>query len=154
MVRRQSLLLRILGVLVVISGLALLTLGVRGIIDAPMLALSHLTSELRRGSSLDVCAWRTRWIWWCSVVAVVGGAIGIAGVAVVFQKRWGFLVLALAAALGAVGPWILRLVGLEKYPYERASVVETVILFAFSLLALRGFLSGARRIGATTEFPV
>jgi hypothetical protein len=145
---------RILGVLVIIAGSALLALGIRGIIDAPMLALSHLTAELRRGSSLDVCAWRTRWIWWCSVLAAVGGAIGIAGVAVAFQRRWGFLVLALAATLGAVGPWILKLFSLEKYPYERASVVETVILIAFTLLALRGFLSGSRRNRATSEFPI
>jgi hypothetical protein len=142
------LLSRIVGVLSILAGLALLGLGVRGILEAPTLALDHLAEELRRGSSLDICAWRNRWIWWCSVAATAGAAIGIAGAAIVYRKRWGFLVLACAAALGAFGPWILELLGLVKYPYEQANVVETFVLLALSLLAVRGFFSGARRFGA------
>lgn len=139
---------RIVGVLCIPAGLALLGLGVRGILDAQALVLDHLAAALRRDSSLDVCAWRNRWIWWCSVAATAGAAIGIAGGAILFRKRWGFLVLACIAALGAFGPWILELLGLVKYPYEKANVAETFVLLALSLLALRGFCSGARRFGA------
>jgi hypothetical protein len=139
---------RLLGAVVTVAGSVLFALGVRGVLDAPALALSHLTAELSRGSSLNVCAWRTRWIWWSSIVAGVGGAIGISGIAVAFRRRWGFLILAIAAALGALGPWILKVFDLAKYPYERANILETVILIAFSLLALRGFLGGSGRTGA------
>ena len=69
-----------------------------------------------------------------------------------FRRRWGFLVLAFASTLGVVGPWILKLLGLEKYPYERADVVETVILIALSFLALRGFVSASRHEGRRANF--
>jgi hypothetical protein len=65
-----------------------------------------------------------------------------------FRRRWGFLVFAFAAAFGALGPWILKLFGLSKYPYERVDIVETVVLLALALLAVRGFSDGARRVGA------
>ena len=80
-------------------------------------------------------------------MAALGGTISVAGVAIMFRKRWGFLVFAFAAGFGALGPWILKLFGLSKYPYERADIVETVVLLALALLAIRGFLSGARRNG-------
>lgn len=139
---------RVVGALSVLVGLVLLGLGVWGVLDAPTLAVDHLATALRRGSSLDVCAWRTRWIWWSSVAATVGAAISVGGVAVMFGRRWGFLVLACAAAFCAFGPWMLELFRLVKYSYEKANAVETFVLLALSLLAVRGFYSGARRVGA------
>src|SRR5215469_16569878 len=102
-----------------------------------------------RNQPFDASTLLAHWRGWSLAIACIGGAIATAGAAVALNKRWGVVLLGIVLLIGAIAPWIVQWLGLVRYPFERASLADTMVLLAFALLAIWGyFLRSAGRTDA------
>lgn len=132
--------LRIGGIAILILGIAVAAAGIGGTLRGPaMAALADAVTHSHDPSAIDSATWLHHWRLWGVGIGCGGVAVAVAGAALSFGRRWGFLLLAVVMFLAATGPWILQGLGLTRYPYERAGSMETFVFLALSLPAIWGY---------------
>lgn len=128
--------LRISGIFLILFGAALALVAITGTLQGPSLATFV---DAAAGSSnvadFDYCVWLTHWKLWGIATSCAGAAVTVAGIALAFRRYWGLAVLAAVLILAAAAPMVLQALGMARYPYERASAIDTVRLLARSALA-------------------
>jgi hypothetical protein len=96
------------------------------------------------GSAMDMNLWKQR-LQLSSSVVLVAGLVTVAGGLAQFKgRRWGLLLLAIAAAALGAFPWVLAATNQVVFPFEAPSIPETVLLGAVAVVAVIAFLAKRR----------
>jgi hypothetical protein len=132
-------LLRIAGIMFIVVGATLSALGTHGVIHGPFMAEFSEGLAKSRGLPFDRSTWLLHWRASGLALACTGAIVGLGGIALVLQKRWGLLLLATVFFLAATAPWVTQWFGLVRYRFERPGSVETIVLLAFALLSAWGY---------------
>jgi hypothetical protein len=135
------------GILTALLGGVLTVLGLSGAQHASERAAPLLALSLQLGEHLDPSDWQRHWELSSLTTAAAGGALVLGGIAIALRKRWGFLILGSTLVLTAAFPWMLKIVGMSRYPYETVGWVETLVLLTLAFVAFCGF-TAVRRMAA------
>jgi hypothetical protein len=128
---------RLIGIALLLVGIAVLSLGVYGIIVAPQVAEHVAASSQARG--FDAEAWANRFRLWDMVASVLGVLTITGGIAVTCRRSWGFVLVAVSAAFAGLFPWLLNAFAATHFSYEVPKLDETYVLAAVTSLALLAF---------------
>ena len=129
---------RVIGIALLVLGAALAALGIDGLVQGSFLAaFSKSLADSAGLRGFDPQVWRLHWMLNSAALGCIGSLIAIAGIAVAFRRHWGFLLVAAVLAISAIAPWLLHALGLARYVYERANLIETVVLMALASVAWR-----------------
>ena len=136
---------RIVGIALLLVGLAVLSLGIYGVVVARQVA-EHVIASSQAGG-FDEEAWVSRFRLWDTVAAVLGGVTVVGGAAVTCRRPWGFMLIAVSAAFAGLFPWVLKGFAASHFSYEVPKLDETYILGAVTGLALWAFNSTRTQAG-------
>jgi hypothetical protein len=143
--------LRIIGVLVLLAGAALVAFGIWAFATVGDDAARWASRAAASGVAFDSADWSHHWLSYTTLVATIGVTTTLAGAAMFAKRRWGLLLASGAAAFAAVGPWLYQMLGLASYGYEQSdSSGWTVTLLAVATaFLLWHFISRRRSHGGT-----
>jgi hypothetical protein len=139
-------LLRIVGVFLLLAGLAVTGFGVYGFSVTHAMAEQFSLVSQASGAAFDILAWSSRWQLWSAIFVGVGVATLVAGFALTRKRPWGLLVFAVAAAFTAMFPWVFMQLGTARYAFEAASIRESLALAAVTLVAVLAFVRLRSRV--------
>jgi hypothetical protein len=134
--------LRVIGIVALLAGAAMIVFSAFAAFQAESMA-QHLAlaSEAWR-LDFDAADWALRWRLACLRVGLTGTGILIGGMLLFLKRRSGFPVLAIILAASALLPWVL----IPKYAFEKAGLIETLVVLALALGAAVAYLMGRRRV--------
>ena len=132
---------RIVGISAAVIGTAAVAMGIWTLITVEAMARESASLS----TTIDANLWKQRLQLSSSVVLIAGLVTIVGGLALVKGRRWGLLLLAIAAAgLGAF-PWLLAATSQSVFPFEVPSPPETVLLGAVAVVAVIAFLAKGRK---------
>jgi hypothetical protein len=124
---------RIAGSLSLLAGVVAVALGAWGF------SMTEAMTEAPSSQPFDAEHWSFHWRASSLLIVVLGFALLAAGTALFKYKRSGFVLLAFVAALAALLPWVLRLVGFSRYVFEQPSALESTIFISIGIASFPAY---------------
>lgn len=136
----MSILRILLSLIAILIGVAFVGEGTYGWLMTDTMA-SHATA------GFDATDWRIHWMLWSEAAIAIGLMTGAGGVAAVRRRFWGFLLIALAATVCGLFPWLLHALHWTSYAFEVPRRSETTLCFlvAISMIAIYAITVHANR---------
>src|SRR5262245_21722099 len=132
---------RIVGISAALVGAAAVAMAVWSFVTVETMAREAASL----GSTIDMNLWKQRMQMSSAVVSIAGLVTIVGGLALVRRRRWGLLLLAIAAAALGAFPWALAATGQAVFPFEAPSLAETVLLGAVVVVAVIAYLARIRK---------
>ncbi|HSF47718.1 MAG TPA: hypothetical protein VLA73_05085 [Burkholderiales bacterium] len=127
--------LRIVGVISLLIGLTLIAVAVQGLSSTASMIEKLGPMAASSGVAFDPLDWSAHWTAAQLVLGGVGALTLAGGVTLILKRAWGLLLVSAAAAVAAVFPWALKLIGAARYTFEVPDVVQSTILGAIAVIA-------------------
>jgi len=140
--------LRVIGVLALVVGLAAFVLSCYGLFEGPDFSRNLASWWKTQGVFLDSSHFQFRWMIAMAIYGGTGIVLGGGGVALLLGRRWGLLVISVVAIVTSVYPWILQVLGLTRYGFESAGAGDTVALIAVASAAAAIYVWSRGRVVA------
>lgn len=125
---------RLTGAVVFLLGTVVAILAVWGLLNTA----SMVSNSFGEPGSMDAHQWSASWRLSSVMLILIGLSTAVAGIVVSMKRAWGLLLLAIAAAVTAVFPWVLLGAGSVRYAFELPRTGETafcVIVAVCSIVA-------------------
>lgn len=119
----------VLGVFALLLGLLAIAASGIGLVRVDQMA------ELAAASGADPVVWSNHWRISLMTYLVVGLLVLAGGGLILRRVAWGALVVAGSVLVAAVFPWVSSAVGHAQFEFEKANIVETILL-----ISLAGFM--------------
>ncbi|MGB8716936.1 MAG: hypothetical protein WCD66_11340 [Rhodanobacteraceae bacterium] len=139
--------LRIVGVLLLLLGVAMSAFLIWGLSDTRFMAELFSAASQAQGFEFDAPTWSHHWRLNGVILLCIGIGVAISGAIVVQRKPWGLLLFATTAAFAAVFPWAYMQLGFARYGFEDPSLADSSVYGLLALLAILSFIVSRTRAG-------
>lgn len=134
----------ILGIFALLLGLLAIAASGIGLVRAEDMA------GLAAKSGADPVVWSSHWRASLLAYLVIGLLVVSGGALILRGIAWGTMVVGASVLVAAVMPWISRAVGYAQFDFEKANIVETVLLISLAGFMWAMYVNRSRWAGETS----